>query len=189
MARQTSPAPVLPRRRLLHHRMTGGWGWRAALVPTPPAETHAGGTQRRRRRWEGKKKRAPGSPGKSGDPLSPLRALGSRRTPSFKRGSPPPWAAPSPQRPRHTRYPELGWAPVALPADGGGPVSAGGSARLAHAAAAAAGQRSSGRSPPAALNYSWGVYYIRSHKLEPLCNAIRERYARPLLLLSGSRSL
>lgn len=68
-------------------------------------------------------------------------------------------------------------------------VSAAGSARLAQAAAA--GQRSSGRSPPAALNYSWGVYYIRSHKLEPLCNAIRERYARPLLLLllSGSLSL
>lgn len=30
-----------------------GWGWRAALVTTPPAETHAGGTQGRTR-WEGK---------------------------------------------------------------------------------------------------------------------------------------
>lgn len=80
----------------------------------------------------------------------------------------------------------------AVPGGSGGccrPVSAAGSARLAEAAAA--GQRSSGRSPPVALNYSWGVYYIRSHKLEPLCNAIRERYARPLLLLllSGSLSL
>lgn len=100
----------------------------------------------------------------------PSRNPGSRRTPSFQRGSPR-RAAPSPQRPRHTG------CPAALPA-GGGPVSAAGSARLAHTAAAAAGQRSSGRSPPAALNYSWGVYYIRSHKLEPLCNAIRECYAR-----------
>lgn len=45
-----------------------GWGWRAALVPTPPAETRAGGTQRRR--WKGKKKRALGMAKKS-SPFSP----------------------------------------------------------------------------------------------------------------------
>lgn len=81
-----------------------GWGWRAALVPTPPAETWAGGTQKRR--WKRKKKRAPGMAKSS--PFSPPES----RTPtgclSFKRGFPR-RAAPSPRRPRHTRCAEARW--------------------------------------------------------------------------------
>lgn len=175
MARQTSPAPVFPRRRLLHHRMTGGGdGGRRWCPPHRQRLTLAG-----RGGGDGKNKRAPRT-AKKGSPFSRLSE--SRLPPDtfLYAGLPAEGSAEPAAAPAH-----------AVPGGSGGcsrPVSAAGSARLAEAAAA--GQRSSGRSPPAALNYSWGVYYIRSHKLEPLCNAIRERYARPLLLLlSGSLSL
>lgn len=113
---------------------------------------------------KGNKKRAPRRAEKS-NPLSPLKRPRSRWTRSFKPGSPR-RAAPGPRW--------LGW--LSRPAAGRS------APRLTHAVADAAEQRNSGRSLPAVLNYSWGVYYIRSHKLEPLCNAIRERYPHPLLL-------
>lgn len=148
--------------------MTGGGdGGRPRCPPhrrDPEEEEMDGAGRKKKKRLRGRRgnriRRLLGAPAPAGPCLPPSLLPSQRGSPAEGSGEPPRGARP--------------------------PLSTAGWARLAHAAA---GQRSSGRSPPAALNYSWGVDYIRSHKLEPLCNAIRERSARPLLLLLGSRSL
>lgn len=176
MARQTSPAPVLPRRRLLHHRMTrGGDGGRRWCPPHRRRLTLAG----HEAGGDGRKKRARGDRLRRPSPHPPLASRSSRRTPSFKRVSP---------RWRGERRAQRA-SPQAVP--GGFSRPAAQHRGLDAARTRRGGRTEEQRQVPAGrpeLFMGEGGYYIRSHKLEPLCNAIRERYARPLLL-SSSRSL
>lgn len=163
MARQTSPATVLPRRRLLHHRMTGGGDGGRRWCP--PHQQRLGLAGHRRGDGKGRRKGLWGWL---------RRAVPSRRqSPGchwllfFKAGLPAAGSAKPAAAPPHAVSGGAGGSPSRQRA---GQRHELGAALIRRGDCSHAEEQQ--QVPPAALNYSCGVYYIRSHKLEPLCNAI-----------------